>query len=188
MFSPFKVADFQSKIVSLYKAGAPMNAGALVDVDTNDTTAVGSNASVGFDVLTMGTLKLATILAASAASQIPGRELGVLIPSVSATGPSLVERILELASSYMTIPVGAAAAVLKHAPGDVIATTEFVGYLPGDSSKTGFLDITATANFNKAVGINNGRYYLSQSTDAVRARYVGNTQVNGTVVGLFEVV
>lgn len=191
MFSPFKVSAFQEKILSLYTAGVPLNAGALVDLDPTVTVAVGSNASVGFDVLTMGSLKLATVLAAnaagSAASNVFGKELGLSIPAVNATGPTLVERILELASSYMTIPVGAACAVLKVAPGDIVATTEFVGYLPTDSSVTGNLSITTAANLGCAMGVAAGRYRIAQSGDAVRARYVGNTQVNGTVVGLFEV-
>jgi hypothetical protein len=182
MFSPFKVANFQEKIVSLYKAAAPLNAGALVDIDPTDASAI--SGSVGFNTLTGGTVKLATVATASATSY--GRILGVAIPTVSLTGPTLQERILELASSYMTVPVGAAVAVFEPAPGDIIATTEYVGYLAGDSSATGFLDTTNAANMAKPVAAFGGRFRLVQGGDAVIARYVGNTTVNGALVGLFQ--
>jgi hypothetical protein len=199
MFSPFKVADFQQKILSIYTSNVPLNAGGLVDIDPTNTSAVGAGVSVGYTLLTAGSLKLATITPSSNGGYAPtgtatnalltanfGRELGVAIPNVSISGPTLTERILELASSYMTVPAGAAVAVLKPCGGDIIATTEYVGYLPTDTGATGLIDITNTANYCAPCGIYQGRFRLVQTTDAVRARYLGNTTVNGALVGLFE--
>lgn len=186
MFSPFKVSDFHGKIISIYRSTSPLNAGGLVDIDPTDASAI--QGSVGFNSLVAGSIKLATIVPASNTGTVAfGRELGIAIPNVNLTGPTLQERILELASSYMTVPVGAACAVLVPSPGDIVATTEFVGYnLQTDTNLTGFIDITSTANMGIPVGINNGRFRKVQSTDAVRARYIGNTTVNGSLVGLFQ--
>ena len=180
MFSPFKVPGFYDKILSIYISTTPLNAGAIVDVDPNNTIAFGANASVGYNSLIAGGLTLATL--APADSTHFGRELGIAIPSVNLTGPTLQERLLELASSYMTVPVGAACSVMVTSPGDIIATTEFVGYLPADSGATGALDITDATNKYAELGVFQGRFRKAQGGDAVRARYLGNTTVNGTLV------
>lgn len=197
MFAPFKVSDFHGKVISTYKGAAPMSAGALVDIDPSDTS--GITGSIGFDSLTAGSVTLATIAPASNGGYAPtgadtnavaaanfGRELGVAIPTMNATGPTLQERILELASSYMTVPVGAALAVFVPAGGDIIATDQFVGNLAGDNALPGYLNLTNTANFLAPCGIYQGRFRLVQTSDAVRARYVGTTTVNGALVGLFQ--
>lgn len=182
MFSPFKVPSFQEKIVSLYKATVPMAAGSLVDIDSTDTSAV--SGSVGFNSLTAGSLKLATVAPADANNF--GRVFGITIPTVSLDGPTLPERILGLASSYMTIPVGAAVATLVATAGDIVASTEFVGYKAGDAGAAGFLDITDVTKYGKTVGAFNGRFRLVQAGDAVVGRYLGNTTVNGALVGMFQ--
>lgn len=183
MFIPFKVnGDFREKIVSLYISSANMNAGSLVDLDLTDTVAVGANASVGFTTMRGGSLTLATIATANA---FP-REFGMAIPAVNGTGPSFEERILELASSYMTIPVGYAVAVFKPQPGDIIATDQYIGALTSDNGATGLIDTTATANFGAACGVFQGRFRLKQASDVVRARYIGNSTANSSTVALFE--
>lgn len=183
MFIPFKVnGDFKAKIVSLYISSANMNAGSLVDIDTTDTVAVGASASVGFTTMRAGSLTLATI----ATSNVFDREFGMAIPAVNGTGPSFEERVLELASSYMTIPVGYAVAVFKPQPGDIIATDQYVGALSTDTGATGLLDTTSTANFGAACGIFQGRFRLKQGSDVTRARYLGNTTANSVTVALFE--
>lgn len=182
MFRPYKVASFQEKVNSLYKAKVAFPAGTIVDIDPTDTSGV--SGSIGFTTLTAGSVVPATVAPASPTSY--GRAFGVAIPTVSEDGPTLQERILGLASSYINIPVGAACAVLVPAPGDQIATTEFVGYQAGDSGAAGYIDITNVANYGKPVGVFNGRFRLVQSGDAIIGRYVGNTTVKGALVGLFQ--
>lgn len=181
MFAPFKVPNFEQKILSLYKAGITLNAGALVDIDTTDNGAVGATASVAFTLLSGGSVKLATILTAD---EFP-RELGMAIPAVNLTGPSLEERLLQLASSIMTIPVGFALAVFQPTPGDIVATDQFVGNLAGDSAATGKIDTTSTANYGKGCSVFQGRFRLKQSGEETRARYLGNTTTNGVATSLF---
>lgn len=198
MFIPFKInGEFVEKILSLYVASIALSAGSLVDIDTTDTTAI--TASVGFTAMKAGSVKLATVTPASNGGYAPsgaaansivaanfGKELGMAIPTVNATGPTLEERILELASSYMTIPEGFACAVFKPAPGDIVATDQYVGNLAGDSAATGKIDTTVTGNLGAPCGIYQGRFRLVQTTDAVRARYLGNTTANGASVAMFE--
>jgi hypothetical protein len=187
MFSPYKVASWQEKVVSTYISTVDLNAGALVDLDPTDTSASAANASVGYTTLRAGSLKLATVAPqANTAGGVFGRELGIAIPNVNATGPTLTERLLVLANNYMTVARGAAVAVLVPAPGDIIATTEFVGYLGGGDHGTGFIDVTASNTPGAVCGVFNGRFRLVQAADAVRARYIGNTTLNGYLVGLFQ--
>lgn len=183
MFIPFKVnGDFLDKIVSLYTTNEVMAAGSLVDIDTSDAVAVGSTASVGFTTLRGGSLILATI---TTANPFP-REFGMAIPSVSETGPTFEERVLQLASSYMTIPVGYAVAVFKPQPGDIIATDQYVGALSADTGATGLIDTTNTANYGQACGVFQGRFRLKSGSDVVRARYIGNTTADSGEAALFE--
>jgi hypothetical protein len=184
MFSPYKVANWLDKIVSLYIANVPLNSGALVDLDASDTVNFGSSASLGFNNLRAGSVKLATV--APADTTHFGREFGISIPGVTSNAPDLAERILYLASSLLTVPVGASVGVLIPAPGDIIASTEFVGYLPGDSGATGQIDPTSSSNPYAPVGVFQGRFRLAQSGDAIRGRYLGNTNLNGSTVGLFQ--
>lgn len=198
MFIPFKInGEFVDKILSLYVAGTTMNAGTVVDLDTTDVTAIG--ASVGFTAMKAGTVKAATITPQSnggyygsgaAANTLVaanfGKEMGMAIPTVNATGPTLQERILELASSYMTIPTGYAVAVFKPSAGDIVATDQFVGNLTGDAGATGLINTATNGNLGAPCGVYQGRFRLVQTTDAVRARFLGNTTANGAAVGLFE--
>lgn len=189
MFHPFKVnGDFVQKILSIYTAGSSMLSGTIVDVDTSDTVAVGANQSVGFSTLRAGSVIPATILSSAAWT----RPLGFVIPSVTGSGPSFEERVLQLASSYMTIPVGYAVAIFKPQPGDIIATDQYVGALTTDNGATGALDITDTTKYNSVMGVFQGRLRIKQSGDALCARYLGNTTAptgTGTTQGqvaLFE--
>lgn len=186
MFTPYKIANWENKIISLYVANIVLNSGALVDIDTSDTVAVGASASVGLSTVRAGSLKLATV--ATSDSTHARRELGVCLPNVTQYGPSLTDRILYTANAVLTVPFGAAAAVIATTSGDIFGTTEFVGYLPGDSGATGALDITNTSNLGAPVGIYQGRYRLQQSEDEQRARFVGDLSLNGVQVGLFQVL
>lgn len=180
MFIPFKVPSFHEKVLSIYKAAVQCSAGSLVDIDTSDTTAI--TASVGFTALTAGSIKLATINSTSA---FP-RELGMSIPTVNLTGPTLEEKILELASSYMTIPVGTAAAIYTPTPGDIVATDQFVGNLAGDTGATGIINPATAGNLGAACEVFQGRFRLIQTGNPVRARFLGNTTGNGVAVALFQ--
>jgi hypothetical protein len=183
MFIPFKVnGDFHSRIVSLYTANSNMNAGSLVDINPSDTVAVGANASVGFTSMRAGSLVLASV----GTSNVFPKEFGIAIPAVDGTGPSFEERILELASSYMTIPVGYAVACFKPFAGDINATDQYVGALASDSGATGLLDTTNTANYGCALGIFQGRWRKAQGSDVIRGRYLGNSTANSTTVALVE--
>jgi hypothetical protein len=199
MFSPYKVSAFQEKVVSLYVAQTTLNAGALVDLDATDTSAI--SGQVGFTTMVAGSVKLATVTPQSNGGYYGtgtgtnalvaanfGREMGVVIPNVNTTGPTLEERLLALASSYMTVAVGNACAVFVPSGGDIIATTEFVGYLSGDSAATGYINPAANGSLGAPCGIFQGRFRLVQTTDQVRARFLGNTNLNGAVVGLFQFV
>src|SRR5579872_2697706 len=188
MLKPFFVPNFERKIFSGFKASIALNAGGLVDVDPADTTAIAGQ--VGYTCMINGSLKLATpaaLPANNAATQVYTRELGFAVANVNATGPLLIERILELASSYLTIPEGLQLAVLIPAPGDIIATSEYVGFLGGTDHGTGWIDVTSTGNYNAACEVYQGRYRLAQGGNPVRARYLGNTQSNGVQIGLFQV-
>jgi hypothetical protein len=184
MFSPYKVPNWTSRVFSFYTSNIPLNSGAFVDIDPTDTVGVGANESVGFTALRAGSVKLATV--APADTTHFGRELGIAIPGVNLSGPNLAERLLELASSLLTISAGGGVGLFPVHPGDFIATTEYVGYLPGDSSATGYLDVTNVANLGAPVGIFQGRLRLAQGSDAVRARFAFNTIQNGTQVAVFQ--
>lgn len=179
--------------MSLYKANIALNSGAIVDVDTTDTTAISASGGVGFGTLYAGSLALYTSPAYTAATDPSGfvwpfpRELGICIPTVNTTGPLLIERLLDLASSYMTIAEGMNAAIYLPAPGDIIATTEYVGYLAGDGAATGKIDNTLTTNLGKPCEVYQGRFRLSQNGNVTRARYLGNTTANSAVVGIFQI-
>jgi hypothetical protein len=187
MFKPVFVPVIERKIMSLYKSSIAINAGALVDIDTTDTTAINAS-GLGFGTLYAGSLKLATppALAAIAAAQVYNRELGVAIPTVNSTGPLLIERMLQLASSYMTIAQGLNVAVYLPTPGDIIATTEYVGFLGGGDHGTGWIDITSTGNLGAACEVFTGRFRLAQAGNPCRARYLGNTSANGSVLAMFQ--
>jgi hypothetical protein len=172
MFHPYKVnGDWRERIVSLFTAGQPLLSGTLVDINLSDTVAVGTNASVGFTTMRAGSVIAASI---TSSSLFP-RELGIAIPSVTEDGPSFEERVLQLAASYMTIPVGYAIAVFKPSPGDIIASDQYVGALSSDNGAAGILDITNAANYGAACGVFNGRFRLKTGSDTLRARYIGNT-------------
>jgi hypothetical protein len=181
MFSPTKVnGDFLKKITSLYVSSGDLNAGSLVDLDLTDTVSV--SGSVGFTTMRAGSVIAATVTNTNA---FP-RELGLVIPDVQGSGIPFEERILGMAESYMTIPVGYAVAIFKPSGGDVIASDQFVGNLAGDTGAPGFLDVTNPVNYGKAVGVFQGRFRLVQAGDVVRARYVGNTTVGGVNAPMFE--
>ncbi len=184
MFSPYKVPNWTSRVFSFYTSNIPLNSGAFVDIDPTDTVGVGANASVGYTSQRAGSLKLATVGAAS--TTVFGRELGIAIPGVNLTGPNLAERLLELASSLLTVAAGGGVGLLPLHPGDFIATTEYIGYLPGDTGATGILDVTNVANIGVPMGIFQGRLRIAQSGDAIRARYAFNTTQNGTQVAVFQ--
>lgn len=183
MFSPTKVnGDFIKKIVSSYISNANLYAGTAVDLDPTDPVAVGANASLGFTTMRGGSVIAATI----ATTNLFPREFGLCIPDVNGTGIPFEERILGMAESFMTIPVGYSVAIFKPAGGDVIATDQYVGSLTGDTGAPGFLDITAQANYLKPLGIFQGRFRIAQAGDVVRARYLGNTSVGGALLPMVE--
>lgn len=187
MFKPLFVPNFERKVMSLYKAPVALNAGALVDIDTTDVSAIAS--LVGYTTLIAGSLKLATPVALQVNTtgiQTWQRELGVCIPTVNTTGPLLIERILRLASSYMTIPTGLNAAVYLPSPGDMIATSEYVGFLGGGDHGTGWIDTTSNGNLGTPCEVFSGRFRKAQAGNPVRARYMGNTTANGTNIGIFQ--
>jgi len=188
MFKPFFAPGAERRILSIYTATIPMNAGALVDLDTSNTVAVTGN--VGFTAQTAGQLLLATaaVVPTVASVQLYSRFLGFAIPTVNATGPDVFARMLRLGNTYMTIPQGANCAVYLPTPGDLIATTEFVGYLAGDSAATGKIDTTNTANLGKAVEAYQGRFRLCQAGNFACGRYLGNTTANGAAVGIFQIL
>lgn len=172
MFHPYKVnGDWRERIVSIFTAGQEMLSGTFVDINSADTIAVGANAAVGFTTLRAGSVVPASITT----SNVFPRELGIAIPSVTEDGPDFETRVLQLAASYMTIPVGYAVAVFKPSPGDIIATDQYVGALSTDNGATGLLDITNAANYGAALGVFQGRLRLKQGSDVLRARYIGNT-------------
>ena len=182
MFAPHYVPNFDRKVNGQYISNISLSAGALVDVDPTDTTAIAG--SVGYSALYAGSVKLATVAVASTTSF--GREFGVALPTVTTSGPSLIERILNMSTSYMNIPQGSPLAVYKPTPGDIIATDQFIGAVAGDSSLTGYLDVTNTANLLTPMGIYQGRFRKAQSGDAIRARFMGVTTTNGYATGMFE--
>jgi hypothetical protein len=187
MFSPYNltVETFVEQTLSLYIATATMSSGTVVDLDTTDTTGITNQ--VGFTTMYAGAVKPATIAPASNTAPNFGREFGIAIPTVNLTGPSLQERILQLASSVMVIPVGYTLAIFRPKPGDIIVTTSFVGANPAtDSSATGYLDVTNVANSGAPLGIFQGKFRKVQSTDEVRARYLFNTQLSGVAAAAIE--
>lgn len=181
MFSPFKVnGEFLKRIVSLCISSANMSAGTLVDLDSTDTSAI--TGSVGFSTLRLGTVKPATITTTS----VFPREFGMAIPDVSGTGIAFEDRVLGMAQSYMTIPVGMPVAVFKPSAGDIIATDQYVGALAGDTGATGLLDITLTANYGKPLAVFQGRFRIAQAGDVTRARFIGTTTVGTATAALVE--
>lgn len=181
MFKPHRITDgWKSRVESTYRAGLPINAGALVDIDTADTS--GQTSSQGFGSLIAGSLKLATIATAAQAN-----ELGICVVNVVPGGLPLEDRVLGLTQNYMMVPEGLNAPIYKLLKGDVVGTTEFVGNLAGDSSLPGYLDTTNTANFNASCGIFNGRFRIQQGSEKFRARFVGTSTQGGALVALFEI-
>jgi len=181
MFKPVLVPNFGDKLNSMYVAGITLNGGALVDIDPADTSAIA--AAYGYGSLKAGSLKLATINSSSAVQ----RELGVAIIDVTPTGPTVLSRILRLASQYLQIPQGLNCAVYQPAPGDVFATSEYVGNVAGDSSLTGYIDITNTANFGAACEVFQGRIRLVQGSNPVRYQFLGKTTGgNSATVAMFR--
>lgn len=189
MIKPVFVPNFERKIMSLFKAPVGLNQGAIVDVDPNDTTAVSASGGVGFGTLYAGSLKLFTsaVVPAVASAQVFSRPLGITVVTVNTTGPTLIERLLELASSYTTIAEGMNAALYLPSPGDIIATSEYVGNLTGDSSLTGYINNASTGNFNAACEVYQGRFRLAQAGNFCSARYLGNTTASGAVLGVFQI-
>jgi hypothetical protein len=182
MFKPVLVPNFEHKLNSMYVAGIQLNGGALVDIDPADTSAI--SGAYGFSALKGGSVKLATINASSA---VP-KELGVALVDVTPTGPSILQRILRLATAYLQIPQGLNLAVYLPAPGDIFATTEYVGNLPGDSSQTGYIDVTNTSNMCAACEVFQGRIRLVQSGNPVRYEFVGKTTTGGATVAMFRCI
>lgn len=180
MFKPVKVPNFEHKLNSMYVAGILINGGAFVDIDTTDTAAI--TGSYGYSSLRAGSVKLATINSSSA---IP-KELGIALVDVTATGPSVLQRILRLATAYMQIPEGLNLAVYTPVTGDIFATTEFVGNLSGDSAATGKIDVTNAANFGAGCEVYQGRLRLVQSTNPVRYQFIGQTTSNGATLAMFR--
>lgn len=188
MFKPVFVPNVERKIMSLYKASIAINAGAIIDVDPTDTTNITATGGVGFGTLYAGSLKLFTsaVVPAIASAQVFSRPLGICIPTVNTTGPLLIERLLELASSYMTIASGMNAAIYLPSPGDIIATSEYVGNLGGGDHGTGWIDNTLVGNMNAACEVFQGRFRLAQAGNFVAARYLGNTTANNAVLSVFQ--
>lgn len=178
MFKPVKVPNFEHKLNSMYIAGITLNGGALVDIDTTDAAAI--NGSYGYGALRAGSLKLATINSTSA---VP-KEFGVALVDATPGGPSLIERILRLATSYLKIPQGLNMAVFTPSPGDVFATSEFVGNLSTDTGATGLIDLTNTANVGAALEVFQGRLRLVQAGNPVRFQLLGKTTTGGATVAM----
>lgn len=183
MFAPTYAPNFERRINSSYLSpSSVLTAGQYVEIDSADTGAIPS--SVGFSTLKAGTVKAFTspVVPAVAAQQTYYKGLGFAIASVNATGPVIIEKILELASSYMTIPEGLNLAVYSPQPHDIIATDQYV------TSGTGLLDTTNTANFLVPVEVFGGQFRIAQTGNTIIGRYVGNTTVNGVQCGLFEIL
>lgn len=180
MFKPLQVPNFERKINSMYKAGITLNSGACVDLDASDTSAI--TGSYGYSSLSAGSVKLATIVVASPVQ----REFGYALTDVTPTGPSVLERILRLASSYLKIQQGLNLAVYIPTPGDVFATSEFVGNLAGDNALTGYINLADTTKLFAACECFNGRLRLVQGSNPVRAQYLGTTTQNGNLVAMFR--
>ena len=190
MIKPVSVANFERKIQSLYKANIAMSAGSVVDIDTTDTTAIDA-AGVGYGPLFAGSVKLFTSAALpnspiETATQVYQRPLGIAVPSVNTTGPILIERLLDLASSYMTIAEGANLAIYSPVPGDIIATDQYVGAGGGSDHGTGWIDITSTGNLALGCEVYQGRFRLAQAGNYIYARYMGNTTANNVVLAMFQ--
>jgi hypothetical protein len=182
MFKPHRLTDnWESRVESAYRAPVAMNAGALVDVSPTDLSAV--TGSDGFSSLITGSLQLCTTTTAA-----NNRELGVLMTNVIPGGVPLIERVLGLSTNYFSVPEGMNAPVYKTTKGDVVGTTEYVGYLTSDSGAPGFLDITNTSNYLAQVSIFNGRFRLAQGGDLARARWFGLTSQGGVSIALFEIL
>lgn len=181
MFKPmFATNRLKGRVVSLYKSSIALNSGALVDIDLTDTSAV--NKSIGYEILVAGSLKLATIVAAATQN-----ELGISIATVNAAGVPILERLLGIGTNFMTLPFGLNVPVYQPVPGDIIATSEFVGNDPiGDVGTTGFIDITTTGNYGADVGIFAGKFRLKQVGDAVRAQFLHKTTANGVTLAVFK--
>jgi len=94
---------------------------------------------------------------------------------------------LGLSSSFMTIAEGLTAAIYMPTPGDIFATSEYVGNLAGDSSLTGYINNASTGNMLAACEVFQGRFRLAQAGNFCRARYLGNTTANSAVLGLFQI-
>jgi hypothetical protein len=185
MFKPLSVPNFERKINSMYKAGITMNGGAAVDIDVTDTSAI--TGSYGYSALSAGSVKLATPATVSATQS--GRELGYALVDVTPTGPSVIERILRLATSYLKIPMGLNVAVYIPTPGDIFATTEFVGNLAGDSALTGYINVNLPTALGITCEIFNGRLRAYQaSTSPARAQFLGQTTSNGSTLAMFRVL
>lgn len=184
MFSPYKASNWLDRVLSVYISNVPLNSGALVDIDTSDPIGISATAKVGFNGLRAGSLKLATVAAADTTHF--GKELGLSVPGVTIGAPTLSDFILQQANVLLTVPAGSAVGVLKLIPGDLIATTEYVGFLPGDSGATGALDITDNTKCGAPLGIFQGRFRLAQSGDAIRARFLFNTDLNGNQAPVVE--
>lgn len=180
MFKPVKVDHFTRKINSMYVAPIVLNQGAFVDIDPSDTTAIGS--SYGYSALRAGSLMLATINSGSAVA----RELGIAVVNVTPSGPSVIQRMLGLSTAYMDIPVGLNCPVFVPEPGDIFATSEYVGNYASDSSLTGYIDITQTANYAAACEVYQGRLRLKQTGNPVRYEFLGKTTASGATVALFR--
>jgi len=180
MFKPLQVPNFERKINSMYKAGLTLNSGAAVDFDSTDTSAI--TGSYGYSALSAGSVKLATINNVSAVQ----REFGYALTDVTPTGPSVIERILRLATSYLKIPQGMNLAVYLPAPGDVFATSEFVGNLVGDNSLTGYINVNSSASQFGACEVFQGRLRLVQGANPVRAQFLGQTTANGATLAMFR--
>lgn len=176
MFKPVFVPNFERKILSAYiTPQSNVNGGAVVDIDTSDTVAV--SGSYAYDTLRAGTIKLATI---NNTSTVP-RELGFALVDATQTGPTLIQRILRLATAYLSIPWGANCAVYVPTPGDIFATSEFVGNLEGDGGATGKIDLTDTSKFGDPCEVYQGRLRLQQTGNPARYQYLGHTTSGGSV-------
>jgi len=181
-FAPKHVPYFDRKILSIYTSAIQLNQGAFVDIDVTDTTLI--SGSLGQSALSGGGVVLATCATQSAS--VFGRELGISVMQVTANGPSIIERILELSNSYMTLPEGVGIPIYIPSAGDIIATDQFVGASTSDSSTTGYLNPASQGNLGAPVGIYQGKLRLAQSGDAVRARYMGQTTISGVAAGMFQ--
>lgn len=181
-FAPKHVPNWDRKILSVYTSAIPLNQGAFVDIDNTDTTLTAG--TLGQSALSAGGVVLATC--ATQSVSVFGRELGIAVMGVTATGPSIVERILELSTSYMTLPEGVGIPIYIPCPGDIIATDQFVGATTADSAVTGYLNPATQGNLGAPVGVYQGKMRLAQSGDAVRGRYLGQTTISGVLAGMFQ--